>query len=69
MLSKNAIEFLNKVKSEGTNKTRYDKLIEADTWKDNNYDVTSTIFIYDYEGKKVVIFMEKGEDTNYFILN
>lgn len=69
MLSKDTIEFLNKVKSEGTNKTRYDKLIEANTWQDNNYDVTSTIFIYDYEGKKVVIFMEKGEYTNYFILN
>lgn len=68
MLNKDIIEFLNKVQREGTNKTRYDKLDFANTWENKSYDETSSIFIYDYEEKKVVIFMEKGQYTNYFIL-
>lgn len=65
-LSKKDIEFLNKVEREGTNKIRYDKLISSNTWEPK-YDDTSSIFVYDYENKKIVIFKERGEFINYFI--
>ena len=65
-LSKKDIEFLNKVEREGINKRRFDELDFANTWS-KNYNDTSSIFIYDYEEKKIIIIKEKGEFINYFI--
>lgn len=66
-LAKETIEFLNKVQREGNNKTRYDKLDFANTWATKHYDDTSSILIYEYEGNKVIIMMERGEYVDYFI--
>lgn len=71
MLSKERIEFLNRVQREGTNKRRYDLLDLANTWSTKHYDDTESIFIYDFtdEDKRmtVIIIMSHGEYIDYFI--
>ena len=71
MLSKERIEFLNRVQREGTNKRRYDLLDLANTWSIKHYDDTESIFIYDFtdEDKRmtVIIVMSHGEYIDYFI--
>lgn len=71
MLSKEKIEFLNKVQREGTNKRRYDLLDLANTWATKHYDDTESVFIYDFieEDRRmtVVIVMSHGEYIDYFI--
>lgn len=71
MLSKERIEFLNRVQREGTNKRRYDLLDSANTWSTKHYDDTESIFIYDFtdEDKRmtVIIVMSHGEYIDYFI--
>lgn len=70
MLSKERIEFLNKVQREGTNKRRYDLLDLANTWSTKYYD-TESVFIYDFTDEDrrmtVVIVMSHGEYIDYFI--
>ena len=71
MLSKERIEFLNRVQREGTNKRRDDLLDLANTWSTKHYDDTESVFIYDFtdEDKRmtVVIIMSHGEYIDYFI--
>lgn len=67
-LSKKDIEFLNRVEREGTNKRRFDELDFANTWATKHYNDTSSIFIYDFEGQKVIIIKERGEFINYVIM-
>ena len=67
-LSKKDIEFLNRVEREGTNKRRFDELDFANTWTTKHYNDTSSIFIYDFEGQKVIIIKERGEFINYVIM-
>lgn len=67
-LSKKDIEFLNRVEREGTNKRRFDELDFANTWATKHYNDTSSIFIYDFEGQKVIIIKERGEFINYIIM-
>ena len=71
MLSKERIEFLNRVQREGTNKRRYDLLDLANTWGTKHDDDTESIFIYDFtdEDKRmtVIIVMSHGEYIDYFI--
>lgn len=68
VLSKKDIEFLNRVEREGTNKRRFDELDFANTWATKHYNDTSSIFIYDFEGQKVIIIKERGEFINYVIM-
>ena len=67
-LSKKDVEFLNRVEREGTNKRRFDELDFANTWATKHYNDTSSIFIYDFEGQKVIIIKERGEFINYVIM-
>ena len=67
-LSKKDIELLNRIEREGTNKRRFDELDFANTWATKHYNDTSSIFIYDFEGQKVIIIKERGEYINYVIL-
>lgn len=68
MLSEELVNYLNKVEREGTNKRRFDELDFANTWATKHYTDTSSIFIYNYEGKSVLIIKDRGQFVNYAIL-
>lgn len=68
MLSVETINYLNKVEREGTNKRRFDELDFANTWATKHYNDTSSIFIYNHEGKSVLIIKDRGQFVNYAIL-
>lgn len=68
MLSVEIINYLNRVEREGTNKRRFDELSFANTWGTRHYNDTSSIFIYDHDGKRVLIIKDRGQFVNYTIL-
>ena len=64
-------KFLDKVRLESKSFKRYDNLIDNNTWN-SSYDNTDSVFIYEYKVSKdykhVVVFMNKGEYIDYFVM-